>query len=261
MGQHRPEAAQGHGADGDAQLRKVAFQESLDESLPPPQAGGVGRGEERAGKPPRNQRALLRCGPDVVQTESSQLVIGDATRQGLRALPQEIRRGTAQDQEPRRCPRAIAKTRSTGNSPGRCWISSITTSPRSSLSVSIGSARREILRISSRRRSPALCVARRSSGQGGLADLPRPTIPTTGCRRRSSPILPVLGTFDHGRQYTLKTRWRKPDFQGEQFRVNGSRKITCSPKTTPDPAHGFSRSSTALLIATMPVASVGSASG
>jgi hypothetical protein len=57
MGQHRPEALQGHGRHALAQLRQVALQQCADEVAPPDQTVGLVVGQKRTWKTaPQPQR-------------------------------------------------------------------------------------------------------------------------------------------------------------------------------------------------------------
>jgi hypothetical protein len=88
--QHRPETQEGGGRDAHAPLGKIAFEQRLDELLPPGEAVRFAARQPREREAAAAPRLLRHLGPELGQREAADFDALLATRQALRALPQQI---------------------------------------------------------------------------------------------------------------------------------------------------------------------------
>ncbi len=91
MSEHGPESAKGLRGRADSKLGQVALEEGPEETQAPEHAGPVRRSQERAREPAPQPEFLGRIDAHLRDREAGELVIRDSSREGLRALPQEIR--------------------------------------------------------------------------------------------------------------------------------------------------------------------------
>ena len=80
VAKHGPEPPQGGGGDVDAQLGNIALEKSANVVLAPHIAGDLGRSGVRTGKTAAPPQPFPVGWLDIVETQSSQVVIGDAAR-------------------------------------------------------------------------------------------------------------------------------------------------------------------------------------
>ena len=99
--EHRPEPAEGVGAEVDPELRDVAFEVRADELLAPSLARGVAGRQERAWEAPAQPQGSPTLRSDLGDAQAVERVERDATRERLRALAQQIRRRAAEHDEAR----------------------------------------------------------------------------------------------------------------------------------------------------------------
>ena len=108
MRQHGPEAAQGKCRQIDAELRQVTLQVGTNERLAPLSAGGEIAGQEGTReaaaqptdvKPVWLDAMLPICGSKFVESKTIKLLKGNAARQTLGGLSQELRCSATKNQE------------------------------------------------------------------------------------------------------------------------------------------------------------------
>lgn len=90
VGEHRPEPAQGLGGNARTELRNVAFEVRADEGDPPVEALGVVGREEAVGETAAAPEPALGVGGDLGRAEGMELALGDAARERLARLPQQL---------------------------------------------------------------------------------------------------------------------------------------------------------------------------
>jgi len=99
--QHRPQPAQGLRGHFDSEPADVAFEERLHEVLTPAPARVVSGGENRSGEAAPQPQPADRREADFAQTEAAHGHERDPSRQRLRAVANQVRRGAAEQQEAR----------------------------------------------------------------------------------------------------------------------------------------------------------------
>ena len=137
-------------ADGNAKLRQVALEKGLQELAAPRDRVGIGSRGERQRKSAAQPVPVLRRRAKVGEAEAFEEHDLEPAGERLGRLLEQLRRGAAENKEPRGSGLRSASTRSRGNSSGRRWTSSITTSPCSGRKVVSGWPNRARLCGSSR---------------------------------------------------------------------------------------------------------------
>jgi len=102
MGQHGPEAPHRLGGNADAQRRQISLAEGAHEFAPPARGLLSRAGQERPREASPHPEVVEALGLHFVERQAAQLVIGNAARQRLGALAQQVGASTAQNQKPGR---------------------------------------------------------------------------------------------------------------------------------------------------------------
>jgi len=98
--EHGPVASQGRGRDARAELRDIPLQVCTDEVLAPAQAVGLIAGQQAVREAAPHPQVVQWQGAGLQGVDGTQLQIGDAARQGLSGLFEQVQRGGTQQQEP-----------------------------------------------------------------------------------------------------------------------------------------------------------------
>src|SRR5659263_101697 len=97
--QHRPESAKRRRWDPDSQLGDIPFEECAHEASTPFGALAVASREKRSREPSPDPELFGTRGAHLGQVEPGEREELDATRQGLRRLPQKLRRGAPKEEK------------------------------------------------------------------------------------------------------------------------------------------------------------------